>query len=282
MPVPFPILATLLFTLGLAVGSFLNVVLYRYHSGAGFGGRSKCLSCGKTLAPRMLVPLFSFIVQGGRCAYCGTRLSLQYPFVELATGALFVLVGWKFLFGVRPLEWETAALALLTMTAWAVLLAITVYDWKHKIIPDRLALILAAIALAMLLLKWQFDMLSPGETKLTGFPLPVWLEFAAGPLLAAPFAALWFLSGGRAMGLGDAKLAAGIGWFLGFAGGLSALVLAFWIAFFPSMLLLFLPGRGFTMKSEIPFGPFLVLGTLVAYAWDINMLMWTLWPVSSL
>lgn len=275
MALPFSIFATAIFVLGLVVGSFLNVVLYRYRSGAGFGGRSKCLSCGKTLTPRMLVPLFSFMLQGGRCAYCGTRLSLQYPLVEFATGALFVLVGWKFLYGNQLVTWETAVLVLAHMTAWTLLLAMTVYDLKHKIIPDRLVFLFAVLAFLVLIFRWHFDMLLPGETKLTGFPLPVWLEFAAGPLLAAPFAALWLFSGGRAMGLGDAKLAVGIGWFLGFAGGLSALVLAFWIAFFPSLLLLFLPGKGFTMKSEIPFGPFLVLGTLVVYIWDINMLMWT-------
>lgn len=274
--IPFSLLATLLFIGGLAVGSFLNVVLYRYHSGTGFGGRSKCLSCGKRLTPRMLVPLFSFILQRGRCAYCGAKLSLQYPLVELAAGILFVLIGWKFSTAGQSNGWETLPLAFLHVAAWILLLAITVYDWRHKIIPDRFALLLVIVAITALFLKWYTGILLPGETKITGFPLPVWLEFAAGPFLAAPFAAVWFLSRGRAMGLGDAKLAAGIGWFLGFAGGLSALVLAFWLAFFPSLLLLFLPGKRFTMKSEIPFGPFLVLGTLVTYTWDVNMLMWTI------
>ena len=104
--------------------------------------------------------------------------------------------------------------------------------------------------------------------------VPWWIDIAA-PLVALPFALIWLLSGGRAMGLGDAKLAFGIGWFLGLAGSVTALILSFWIALLPSVALLLLRRKHFTMKSEIPFAPFMVMGTFVTYAWSLNILSWS-------
>jgi leader peptidase (prepilin peptidase)/N-methyltransferase len=259
---------------GVIIGSFLNVVIYRLGSGAGMNGRSKCLSCGKRLTPRMLVPIMSFVLQRGRCAHCGVKVSWQYPLVELATGLLFALVvlhhGAAFSTFVSPALFYV----MLDMCIWATLLVIFVYDLKHKIIPDRLALLFALLAGVLLALKY-----SDGVFPIRYIPIfdtvPWWIDLAAGPLLFVPFALLWFLSAGRAMGLGDAKLAVGIGWFLGFSGGISALVLGFWIAFFPSLALLFLRSKQFTMKSEIPFAPFLVLGTLVVYVFGVDLLRLT-------
>jgi leader peptidase (prepilin peptidase)/N-methyltransferase len=77
------------------------------------------------------------------------------------------------------------------------------------------------------------------------------------------------------MGLGDAKLAWGIGWFLGLGGAVSAVIFSFWIAFIPSVFLLFWRSKRFTMKSEIPFAPFLIIGTFVAYTFGVNILSWT-------
>lgn len=262
------------FIFGTIIGSFLNVVIYRFGSGAGLRGRSKCLVCGKTLRAHMLIPVFSFLFQRGRCAYCGARISRQYPIVELLTGALFTLA-----LSVNTLEFSAftmhgVILFALDTIVWSTLLLVTVYDLKHKIIPDRLSLLFALVAGTSLVAKLAWGILP--EQYLPIFDaVPKWIDIAAAPLIAAPFALLWFLSHGRAMGLGDAKLSWGIGWFLGFAGGISAVVLAFWIAFFPSLFLLLLRGKRFTMKSEIPFAPFLVLGTLVVYAFGVDLLSWT-------
>ena len=160
------------------------------------------------------------------------------------------------------------------MAVWATLLVVTVYDLRHSIIPDIFSVALASLAALLFLLKlswgiWIFPFLPFLDVT------PHWLDYLSGPLLATPFALLWLLSGGRSMGLGDAKLAVGIGWFLGFAGGLSAVILSFWIAFFPSLALLFLRRKNFTMKSEIPFAPFLVLGTFVVYAFHVNIFSWS-------
>lgn len=264
----------LVFLFGTIIGSFLNVVIYRMGSGFGYSGRSKCLSCGKTLRATMLVPLLSYLFQRGRCAYCHTRISAQYPLVEFAVGALFAIALYVNATTALIFDSHTLTLFVLDIVAWSTLVAIVVYDLKHKIIPDRLALLFALVAGSALFLKLRWGIL-PDDYLPIFDVVPQWIDIAAAPLLALPFAALWFFSGGRAMGLGDAKLAWGIGWFLGFAKGFSAIVLSFWIAFIPSLILLLLPKKSFTMKSEIPFAPYLFLGILVAYWFGVNLLSWT-------
>ncbi|MEK7118538.1 MAG: prepilin peptidase [Patescibacteria group bacterium] len=287
------IFGILIFIFGTVIGSFLNVVIYRVGSGVGYLGRSKCLSCGKVLTAKMLIPLLSFFWKGGRCAYCGTKLSWQYPLVEGASGALFVMV-WL-VTGFDPLTVFTLAVSLwqnglsrlpssgmevaffffVDATIWLILLAITAYDLRHKIIPDRFVLYFTLLGGLRLLFRWRFGLLSASFVPFLGSFVPVWVDILAGPLLALPFAMLWFFSGGRAMGLGDAKLAFGLGWFLGFSGGISAVILAFWTAFFPSLYLLFLSRKRFTMKSKIPFAPFLIFGALLVFAGGIDILQWS-------
>ena len=267
----FPVLV---FVLGTILGSFLNVVIYRMGSGVGYVGRSKCLSCGRVLTPLMLVPILSFITLRGRCRYCRAKLSWQYPLVEAASGALFLTVFWVTKFDPLYPALPEVIFFFLDAAIWMTLLAIVVYDLKHKIIPDRLAFCFALLAGAGLLLEWHVGLLKPHFIPFLGEYVPSWIDILAGPLLALPFALIWALSGGRAMGLGDAKLVWGLGWFLGLSGGVSAIVLAFWIAFFPSIFLLFLPRKPLTMKSEIPFAPFLILGTLIVFVWEIDILSW--------
>ena len=265
-------LLTLAFALGIVVGSFLNVLVYRFGSGMRVTGRSKCLSCGKKLKMLMLVPLVSYLFQGGRCVHCKSKISLQYPLVELVTGIVFVLIVWKnSLLGVT-VNSAQLMVAIVDVLVWSLLITITVYDLKHKIIPDSFSAAFALLAGLELLLRMHFGMIVLPYLPFLD-SVPSWINIAA-PIIALPFALIWLLSGGRAMGLGDAKLAWGIGWFLGFAGGVTAIILSFWIAFFPSLSLLLLRSKHFTMKSEIPFAPFLVIGTFVTYVFGLNILSW--------
>ena len=248
------------FVFGAIVGSFLNVVILRYGSGRGFSGRSGCFSCGKKLKTAELVPILSFIFLCGRCSLCKAKISWQYPLVEFLTAVIFMLVvGKDFLLG------ET----LVHLAALSVLMAITIYDLRHKIIPDGLSLIFAFTALTR-------TIFFPPITSLSG--MEILSAFLAGPLTTSPFFFIWFFSRGRWMGLGDAKLALGIGWLLGIGSALFALLLSFWIGAFVSVSLLALgkifqstKGNGLfsglknlTMKSEVPFAPFLVFGTFLA------------------
>lgn len=262
----YPVLiGALIFVLGASIGSFLNVVTYRYGSGSFLRSRSRCFSCGRELSARMLIPVGSYLFQRGRCAFCGARISFQYVLVEFVTGILFLLIAYKWeLFAPSP-PISSALFALGDAVVWSILVLITVYDGKHKIIPNLFSVLFALTALVLSSLGWLFD------PSTAAYP---WTDLFGGLLLALPFALLWFFSQGSWMGLGDAKLSVGIGWLLGFSQGLTALVFAFWIAFFPSLFLLLLRRKRYTMKSEVPLGPFLVLGTLVVYLFGFDITTW--------
>lgn len=242
------------FVLGLIIGSFLNVLILRYNTGRSLGGWSGCLSCQKKLCWYELIPVVSFMWQGGRCRGCRSKISWQYPLVEFFTGIIFSLIYWRFYLvpGQVLFYWLAAAASIF----------IFVYDWRHLIIPDRAIVFLIVLAVIRALF------FGPGliESLTTGFGLFLvfWL--------------LWYFSGGRWLGFGDAKLVLALGILLGWPASFSALCLAFWsgaiiglslIAFSQAKKLLKL-FRRYTMKSELPFAPFLLIGTWLVILCQIN------------
>ena len=231
----------------------MNVFILRYNTGLSFAkGRSKCFSCGKELLWYELIPIVSFLFLKGKCSECKSKISFQYPLVEFATGLIFVLIFWK------------AGLTILLpfyLFLGALLIAISIYDFMHKVIPDGMVFTFDTVALISLFVKFGF---------LNSFHLPFLLDLLAGPILFSFFAFLWFISSGRWMGFGDAKLALGVGWFLGISCGITAIMLAFWIGAIISILLmglqkLNLSHLGLTIKSEIPFAPFIILGLFIEF-----------------
>ena len=238
----------ILFVFGAIIGSFLNVVGLRWNSGRTLGGRSHCASCGRTLGPHDLVPIVSYLLLRGRCSGCKSKISSQYLLVELWTGLIFVTL--YFVAGLTPYF-------LLLTTVFCIYIVITIYDLHHKIIPDQLVYL--AIILSFLT---------------TYYPLPTTnlFDWLAGPLLFLFFASIWFLSHGRAMGFGDAKLALSIGLLLGAALGFSAVIIAFWIGAAWGLSCMIFSHKKITMKSEIPFAPFLVLGAWVSLVLELDLL----------
>jgi prepilin signal peptidase PulO-like enzyme (type II secretory pathway) len=244
----------ILFVLGAIVGSFLNVVALRFNTGLTLKGRSACAACGTTLRWWELVPILSFLALRGRCSRCGSRISFQYPLVELWTGLIF-LTTYNL-----PLTTYNKIILVLVFCIYVV---ITVYDLRHKIIPD--SLVYSAILLSVVG-RW----LSVSST----------LDWLAGPILFILFATVWLLSRGRAMGFGDAKLVLSIGLLLGAANGYSAIILAFWVgAAFGLLYMLFdilspllRKSKKITMKTEIPFAPFLILGAWLALSFNLDLL----------
>jgi prepilin signal peptidase PulO-like enzyme (type II secretory pathway) len=243
---------------GALIGSFLNVVIYRYGSRSIAKGRSLCFSCGKTLGGLELIPIFSFLFQKGRCKSCKTKISPQYIIVEVVTSILFML-----------LFIQTVPLSLSYMgfrffwyaLLFSLLIVIFVYDLKHKIIPDALSFGFAA--LSFISLFFTFD----------AIVIPPLLDLLAGPLLALIPAALFYISGGKWIGLGDAKLFLGVGYFLGFFGGVSAFVLSFWIGTVVGLLLIVLSRtKKYSLRSEIPFGPFIIIATFIVFFTGIDVL----------
>jgi prepilin signal peptidase PulO-like enzyme (type II secretory pathway) len=254
------IIAIFVFCLGTIIGSFLNVVVLRYQTGlSAVKGQSICFSCSKTLCWYELFPIFSFLAQRGRCRKCLSKISWQYPVVEFITACLFLSV-YLNLGGLNAVWWQL----ILTLIFVSFLIIISVYDLKHKIIPDGWSLSLAVVAVIYTALSlWP----TAGHGSFWG-----WL---AGPILAAPLALLWLVSGGRWMGLGDGKLLLGLGWFLGLSQGLTGMILGFWLGALYGVFIMFfglsLFGKKITIKSEVPFAPFLILGFLLAYftGWDL-------------
>ena len=261
----------LVFIFGTIVGSFLNVLVLRYNTGVSAStGRSFCFSCGKKLGPLELIPILSFIFQRGRCTACQSKISLQYPLVEFATGALFVAVFMKYL-GLVGLFFDTWYV-LISLVVMSVLVAITVYDMRQKIIPDGLVVTFWILALLKIAADFFLMASTPAEIK----SHVIWY-LAAGPVLALPLFLIWLFSKGRWMGLGDPKLVLGIGWFLGPVMGLSALVLAFWSGALYGLILLTLSkfswhGLKIDGKTEVPFAPFLILGFLLVFFFKIDIL----------
>jgi prepilin signal peptidase PulO-like enzyme (type II secretory pathway) len=202
------------------------------------------MRCGHQLAALDLVPVFSYLWLRGRCRYCGTKISPQYPLVELAAAALG---GWA------AYQYPAAEPFAFWFAVSMLLLFIAVYDLRHFIIPWSCSLLLAALALA--------------QVGAAGFD--AW-SLAAGPLLALPLFLFSLVSGGRWMGWGDAPLELGLGWLLGLSAGLTALVLAFWLGACVGIVLV-LGQKRYTMRSELPFAPFLIAGAWAVLIFHVDL-----------
>ena len=258
----------LLFILGLIFGSFLNAIIFRYNTGMTPKGRSFCPDCGKKLNWHELIPIVSFILQKGRCKGCSGRISRQYPLVELITAFLFAATGYKLAIS-GGLESFNPLYFSYILIIWCLFIVIAVYDLRHKIIPDGPVYALIFVSLAGQVASKFFG--EGGHTI---------LDLAIGPILFAFMASFWLVSKGRWMGFGDAKLVLGIGWFLGFEMGISGVILGFWLGALAGVSLiflsharkLFLGSEKFTMKSEIPFGPFLIIGAMLAFFFNLDIL----------
>lgn len=245
------------FIFGTIIGSFLNVVAIRFNTGTSLKGRSKCMSCGTTLTWKELIPLFSFAFQRGSCKNCKSKISWQYPLVEFILGLLFVLIFVVF----PPLNPDLAFYTTLHLFIAAILIVIAVYDIKHKIIPDQFVYVFIVLALLT-------NFISPNLS----FIVPSYSAIISGPLIALPFALLWLISRGTWMGFGDIKLALGIGWIVGIGGGINSVILAFWVAALTSIVWMLTTYHRFKAKTEVPFGPYLILGMYMVLIFHIQIL----------
>jgi len=246
------------FVLGIIIGSFLNVLILRMYTGRSIVfSRSQCLTCNHMLTGRDLIPVLSFIFSHGRCRYCDARISRQYILVELLTG--FLSAYSVYVFGMY--------IGLLLIPLIAILITIGVYDIYHQMIPDVFNYFFIVYAFV-----WR--VLVDGGYSL----LFIKSVLTSGVFVALPLLFLWFVSRGRAMGFGDVKFAFGMGILLGTLYGLSALLLAFWIGAvvsIASMLVmhLFIKKKGLTMKSSIPFAPYLIIAVCIVFFFPINVFL---------
>lgn len=245
----------LFFIFGAIIGSFLNVVIFRLNTGRGLGGRSKCSNCGKVLHSHELIPILSYIFQLGKCRKCKTKISLQYPIVEAFTGFVSGILAVKI--GVSNILSEPISLLyfVTTFAFFSILIAISAYDARHKIIPPELSNIATIVA-------FMIVVVASSSVNI----LPDFKDALLGAVIGfLPFAGLFFMSGGRWMGFGDARLGLAGGIILGKIGMIMALLYSFWIGMIFTVLALIFRGKKITMGTEIPFGPYLALGIFISF-----------------
>ncbi|HKQ62863.1 MAG TPA: prepilin peptidase [Candidatus Polarisedimenticolaceae bacterium] len=244
---PFPSIAAA--ALGMILGSFLNVCIHRLPLGESvIRPGSRCPSCRVPIPGYRNVPVLSWLLQRGRCASCGARISWRYPLVELLGGAL-VLVPWR-VYG------ATAAFPIVALFGLS-LVVLFFTDFDHQLLPDAVTLSGLAVGLAA---AW-FNPFLPG----TGW-MRVWAALAGAALGSG---LLWTLGavygrwrGVEAMGLGDVKMMAMVGAFSGPLGVLATLFAASLVGAAVGLLLIPLCGR--TLRDALPFGCFLAPAALAA------------------
>lgn len=247
------------FILGAILGSFAKALADRSLNGSTFLGRSHCEKCKKDLSPRDLVPIFSFILAKGKCRYCGDKLSQEYLLVEVITG---LLVGYLFSLQRAP-GGEVFSFQLITQVFFiTILVAVFLTDLKEMLIPDRIIVPAILISLTLLI------------SLLVTSPQNFLTHLLTGLGIGGFFLALVLITRGKGMGGGDIKLGAFIGLVLGFPAGILAIVLSFLTGAVFSIFLLLFGQKKF--GQAIPFGPFLVLGSLIALYWGNEIMDWYL------
>ena len=255
------------FLLGLCLGSFLNVIIYRLPLKKSLVlPPSSCPSCGKKLGVLELIPLVGFLFLKGRCRSCQAKISIQYPLVELTTGAAFAFVYYRF---------SLTTNTLFYFTFIYLLLAVALIDLKYRIVPNQLVLAGGIIAiifhLPALLANW-FSL--PGYFLLTRTPLDSLYGFLLGSVIF--FLIIVISKGG--MGGGDLKLVAMIGLYLGFRGTAMMMLLGFVAGALVGVY--FMVSGKLTRKDALPFAPFLSLAALIElflgeeiWHWYINLFL---------
>ncbi len=241
----------LLFAFGLLIGSFLTVVAHRVPRGESVvGGRSHCPACGAQIAAYDNVPVVSWLLLGGHARCCGVSISPRYPLTELAAAALYAATALVL--------WGDAGEVALGLCFVTMLLVITLTDLERRIIPNRILLVGAVAGLAL-----------AAATDPGSLPERAIAVAAAGGLLLAVA-----LAYPRGMGLGDVKLAAVMGLYLGRSVA-PALLIAFAAGSLVGLAMIARHGAA-ARKQAVPFGPFLALGGVIGLLAGDQIVDWYL------
>ena len=263
---------------GLCLGSFVNALVWRLHEQVSESdkkkpsksylrdlsiskGRSMCPDCHHTLSAKDLVPVFSWLSLRGKCRYCHKPVSAQYPVVELTTMGLFVL---SYLYWPLPFTHSQIAFFVLWLVLLVGFMALIVYDLRWMLLPDRIAFPLSIIAAVMAVITISTS------TRPTQSVLDTILAVAVG---GGIFYVLYQFSGGRWIGGGDVKL----GWLLGLvlATPAKAMLCIFIAALAGTLITVPMLASGRMKRSStIPFGPFLIVGAIIALLFGASILGW--------
>lgn len=271
-----------LFLFGLCLGSFVNALIWRVHEQAKeaekkkpdqkrlrrlsvLKGRSVCPDCDRQLRAKDLVPVLSWLSTGGKCRYCGRKVSAQYPIVELVTALAFVASYWFWPQALAIGLWQLGIFALWLVIATG-LMALLVYDLRWYLLPNRIIYPLAGIAGLLALIR----------VSTASEPLQAVVDTALAVVVGGGlFYVLFQVSGGKWIGGGDVKL----GWLLGLVLGTpgQAALMIFIAALLGTLVSLPLVVRKkLERNSIIPFGPFLIVGAFVAMLFGQSIIDWYL------
>lgn len=269
-----------LFAFGAIIGSFINVLAVRYHPDrflfkkGSLRGRSYCPRCRSALRWFELVPILSFLLQRARCRHCSGAISFQYPVVEILCGLIFVFVPSS----VQSLPGSSLAYYISTLwtLVFVTLLLIALIDTRLSIIPDEANIILGILGILIAYVSAPAFGFGGGSflgpySFLFGYHGNIWTSRAVGVLFALVFfGVLFFLTRGRAMGVGDIKLGAVLGIIFGWPDILLVVALSFIFGSLFGAYVIFSGKK--TMKSLVPFGPFLALASGVVFFFGSNLL----------
>jgi len=245
---------------GLIFGSAINAMVWRLKVGRSWvKGRSECCDCGHTLYAKDLVPVLSWLVLGGKCRYCRKPIK-DHPIVELVTAGVFGLSAY--------------VLAPVTLVAWVgfgfwlviavMLITLAAYDGRWLILPDKVMVPLIVVALCYVVTM----------AALTRSPQVALGAFEAAVAAGGAFFLLVAATKGRAMGGGDIKLAFAMGLILGVQGTAVAMLAAFNVAAVVGLVMIAVRKR--KRRDQIPFGPYLVGGTIVSFLFGRTLVAWYL------
>lgn len=255
--------SSFIFLFGLAIGSFLNVLVDRLSKEENpLAGRSRCDYCRKILSLFDLIPVVSFILLQGRCRYCHKKLSWQYPIIEIASGLMFLSL-FYFLYSsysFPPTEiLYNLILKYFSLTIiFSSLLVIFVADLKYQIIPDQMVI---SSLLGTIVYVVTFNEL-------------VQQNFLAGMGATAFFLSIYLVTRGRGMGFGDVKLSFPLGLWLGFPKIVIGLYVAFLTGALVSIILILAKKK--RLKERIAFGPFMIWGAVISFFLGNQISQWYL------
>ena len=258
-----------IFVMGLVWGSFLNVVVFRTtHGSSPLSGRSMCPKCKHQLRWFDNIPLFSFLWLRGRCAYCHKKISIRYPIIEMLGGVLFV---WWFLMGFNFFKLVGSPWSFIQPVFWLivgmVLLAIFMTDLLYTVIPFSLNLLLFSISLF-----YRVGLAGFGIMQITDLVRAL----LSGLGLCLFFVLLQVLTKKikkvDGVGLGDIYLAPSLGLLLGWPKIVPGVFLSFVLGSIAGIVLLLM--RKKKIGQYLPFGPFLIIGTVLSLVWGGQMWSW--------
>ena len=240
---------------GMILGSFFNVLIYRLpREESIIMPGSKCPACGRPILPHENIPIISYILLQGKCAGCKKNISIQYPLVEFVTGALSLVLWYTFVFDFISIElnWWDYPTLILQVATLLILIPVSVIDYHHYIIPDSITLggLVLGIAVSFI----------PGQ--LTPVQSLVGVAVGGGTLLSIGYIGQFLFRKKEAMGGGDIKLLAFVGAVFGWK--IALLTITFGALFGSIIGLVMMAIKVLPKDHKIPFGPFLAVGTWVA------------------